>query len=784
MKTISLILLLFSPCFVSSQALRLSGTVRDAASGEPLIGATVQVPAQQRGTRSNEAGWFSLSLAPQDSLTLWVNYLGYQAQALRLPGRRDSQLRIALSTKPLVDSVLITAQAQRPGLSEITLPPSQIERLPALLGEADVLKAFQLLPGVSGGNEGSAQLHVRGGSPDQTLILLDDVPVYYASHLGGFVSVFDVNALSQATMWKGGFPARYGGRLSGILDLRLKAGNLQEPNYEWGVGVLSAKVFWEGPLVKDRTSLVVSARRSLLDLFLRGYLWATGSEDDNGYTLYDYSAKLSHRLSERDQLSLSFYTGGDRLIGNFSLESDSGRLRTTNRNQIRWDNIMANLNWGRQASDRLFVRHTLALSRFRYGTSFREFTRETETREILDNFTGQLDSYIMDLWLKSDWQYEWNAWHSLRFGGSLAARRMIPSSTEIREEEQGQAIQDTLIRPQDFRSQEGSLYAEDHWQFHPRWSLNAGLNLGLYQSEGRVWARPQPRLLLEGRIGKKWQLSATYSRMVQFLHLLSSSGAGLPLDLWVPATRRVAPEVADQVSLGSSWTPKSGLRISLEGYYKRMQGLVEFQEGASYFSQSALGWEGKVATEGQGQAYGLETMLEKSQGRFTGWLAYTLSWNFRQFTQLNQGWPFPYRYDRRHDLSVVLNYRFNEKRTLSVTWNYQTGPAITLATARQDMWFYGVQNQPSQMFFGPQEAHYYPGRNGYRMPAYHRLDFAIRSTKPYKKTQQTWTLGLYNAYSRLNPYFIFFGRNPEGQRALYKFALFPILPVISYERKL
>ncbi|TYZ06089.1 TonB-dependent receptor [Hymenobacter lutimineralis] len=797
------LLWLAGPPTVQAQApsgrVTFSGTVRDARTGEKLPGAAVYTAGGQVGTTTNAAGFYSLTLPAQDSVRLTAGYLGYGRVTLVLAGRQTTTHGFSLVTSNELGEVRVSGAADVPlerrvEMSTLQIPVAQLRKLPALLGEPDVLRAFQLMPGVQAGREGSGALYVRGGSPDQNLTLLDDVPIYYVSHVGGFLSVFDANAISDVRLLKGGFPARYGGRLSSVLDVRLKEGNKEKLSGNAGVGVLATHFSLEGPLKNGKTTFLVSARRGNLDLFSR--VASRLSSDGNsvvGYSFYDASAKVSHQLTPRDQLFAAVYLGGDRLFVTQkpqTIAGPQGELRYQNASNLRYGNALASLRWNRTLTPQLFGNATLAATRFRYAN---EQTFELEDRsptgKLREDSQASFTSGVQDVLVKADFEYYPSPAHQIRFGATAVQHAFTPGSNFFTSRTPVMAL-DTTFGSHRVGAWEVAVYGEDEIRLTARLSANLGLRVVRYWVEGQGFGGVQPRLLATYLVGEHTAVKASYASMQQYLHLLSNNGAGLPTDLWVPATRRVAPQRAQQVALGVAHTlPEWGLEVSVEAFQKSMRELIEFREGATFYN-SSQNWQDKVVTGGQGRVQGLEVLVQRKTGRLTGWVGYTLARNERQFDQLNQGRWYPYKYDRRHDASVVLIYQVRPHITLSATWTYGTGNALTLAQGNYQVidQSYGlIAGAPSDRYLYP-EAEVYGDKNSYRLRAYHRLDLGVTFTKSVKYGERIWRVGAYNAYSRHNPYYIYYssGENDsyftKGQRRLYQLSLFPILPALSYER--
>lgn len=783
-----------SPAQSQQARVTLSGFVQDARTGEKLLGAAVYVAGSQTGTTTNAAGFYSLTLPAQDSVRLAASYLGYKHVAVSLVSRQTGSHSFALPADNELGEVQVRGTRDAPlerrvEMSTLQIPVTQLRQLPALLGEPDVLRAFQLMPGVQSGREGSGALYVRGGSPDQNLTLLDDVPIYYVSHIGGFLSVFDANAISDVRLIKGGFPARYGGRLSSVLDVRLREGNKQHLSGNAGIGVLATHFSLEGPLKNGKTTFLVSARRGNLDLFSRvASRISSGGNSVVGYSFYDASLKVSHQLTDRDQVFAAVYLGGDRLFLTQkpqTIPNSKGDFRYQGESNLRYGNALASLRWNRQFSPRLFGNTTVAATQFRYENGQAYHSEDDSPAGRSEDSQALFTSGVQDVQVKADFDYYASPVHQFRFGGTTIHHVFTPGINSFTTKTSTVA-EDITFGSQRVAAQEVAFYGEDEIRVNARLSANIGLRAVAYLVGGHTFGGVQPRVLATYLVGEHTALKASFATMQQYLHLLSNNGAGLPTDLWVPATQRVAPQRAQQVALGVAHTITAwGVEVSVEAFYKSLHDLIEFREGATFYN-SSQDWQEKVVTGGRGQVQGIEMLVQKKTGRFTGWVGYTLANNERQFDQLNGGQWYPYKFDRRHDASVVLIYQLRPRITLSATWVYGTGNALTIAEGNYNVieqsYGYGLRSNvaPDRYFY--QEAELYGSKNSFRMRTYHRLDVGATFTKPVKHGERIWRVGAYNAYSRNNPYYIYYSLDAARQKQLYQLSLFPVLPAVSYER--
>lgn len=774
----------------------ISGYVSDAASGERLIGATVVDRRSGQGTVTNTYGFYSLTLPP-DSVTLYVAYIGYEAQAFSFLLKENQTLNVELSSSALLKEVEIVADKyerieERAQMSRIDVPIAQIKQVPALLGEKDVLKALQLLPGVSGGGEGQSGLYVRGGGPDQNLILLDGVPVYNASHLFGFFSVFNTDAIKDVSLTKGGFPARYGGRLSSVIEINMKEGNENEFHGEGAIGIVASKLTLEGPIQKGKSSFIVSGRRTYIDVLARPLIKAgfesDGSEGVAGYYFYDLNAKVNHRFSDKDRLYLSFYTGKDKfyldLEDRFQDGANQESVDEVN-SGLGWGNLTSALRWNHILSPRLFANATLTYSRYKFNTKAASSDREYENGNLLEESAYSLNYFsgIDDVAAKVDFDYMPNPQHLVKFGTNAIVHTFYPGrfETQIKESSDGTNINAVVGQP-NVSATEVALYAEDDWKVNERLRLNYGLHLSGFLVKSNPYFSLQPRLNARYLLDRGWALKGAFSTMRQYIHLLTNETIGLPTDLWLPTTEIVKPQDSWQAALGVAKTIRNEYEVSAEVYYKEMKNVIAFREGASLFQFDD--WQSRVS-QGDGTAYGLELFVQKKKGRFNGWVGYTLSWADRQFDDINFGRSYPYKFDRRHDFEIVGSYKISERISVSGTWVYSTGNAVTLGTSK-----YKTPGPNSGDFYYSYVTTHTPVRNNYRYRSYNRLDIGIDFTKKKKRHERTWSFGAYNAYNRSNPFFLLLETDYEyinGQyeetSKLKQISLFPIIPYFNYSFK-
>ncbi len=765
------------PHFACAQKYTISGTVEDHATGERLINASIFDPVTLKGVISNNFGFFSITL-PAGEVSLVCSYVGFNPRRISFNLLKDTVIDIPLESRTHLGEVVVSAEKARSAIrntqmSMTELTPETIKSIPVLLGEVDVLKALQLMPGVQSGNEGSSGIYVRGGGPDQNLFLLDGVPVYNVNHLFGFFSVFNTDAIQSVKLIKGGFPARYGGRLSSVLDIRLKDGNNKKFAAEGSIGLISSKLTLEGPIVRDKTSYIVSARRTYIDLLASPLIKAATAQNamatTGGYFFYDMTAKINHRFSNRSRLFFSAYTGKDQAYVN-TKSTNSKNLETTTF-KLGWGNATAALRWNFIIGPKLFSNTTLTYSKYNFNTDIENRSEVSDT--LSSKYGFSYDSGIRDWSGRVDFDYQPAPNHSVKFGYSQIIHAFLPGVTVYRMQEgSGVTPVDTTYGNSRIPAHELELYAEDDWQISPRLKVNAGVHASAFLVEDSIYKSFEPRISALYLANENLSFKAAFTRMSQYIHLLTNSTIGLPTDLWVPSTALIKPEKSTQYALGMVWNTGKGYELSVEGYFKSMDNLIEYKEGASYFSLQ-VDWQNKLAF-GRGVAYGGEFLIRKTEGKTTGWIGYTLSRTDRKFEDISFGEWFPYRYDRRHDISIVLNHKFSNRIDIGATWVYGTGNAVTLPLEN-----YQVILWPNWTTWTPID--YFETRNSYRMPAYHRLDIGVNFHKERKWGTRTWSFGIYNVYNRKNPFFIEgIVWSNDNTPKLRQYSLFPIIPSFSY----
>ncbi|TKG91998.1 TonB-dependent receptor [Puteibacter caeruleilacunae] len=756
----------------------ISGYISDEDSGEKLLYANIFEADTYDGTSTNVYGFYSLTL-PAGKHLINFSYVGYQAQEVILDLQNDTSLNVALNQSIALSEVTVVADNNRAAdvlntqMSRVDLPMEKIDKLPALLGEVDVIKSLQLLPGVQAGTEGSSGLYVRGGGPDQNLILLDGVPVYNANHLFGFFSVFNSSAIKTVTLSKGSFPAQFGGRLSSVVDIRMKEGNEKEFHGKVTVGLITSNVNLEGPIVKDKTAFNVSVRRTYADWLARPLIKNASDGDKMGYYFYDLNAKVNHKFSDKDRLYFSIYTGTDKGYGD-TKENDAS-YQSKSEFRLFWSNYISALRWNHIFNNKLFCNTSLTYSKYKFNVNNKFKEREENESESHD---FKYDSGITDYAAKIDFDYYPSPSHTVKFGANYINHTYEPGVAVIVEKNNNKKTIDRPINSNDIKTHEYYLYAQDNIEIGSRLKANIGVHYSGFYVQNKLFQSLQPRISMRFLALPKLSFKAAYSKMNQYIHLLSSSTISLPTDLWLPVTPKTGDQNSHQVALGTFYNVKDGIDFSVEGYYKKTNNLIEYKEGASFTDSD--NWDDKIETDGEGWSYGLEFLLKKTKGNTTGWIGYTLSWADRQFENLNYGKKYPFRYDRRNDVGIAITHKFSDRFDIGATWVYGTGNAVTFSSSH-----FNSQNVDKHNGYNTgksDQLSYYEGRNNYRMDPYHRLDFGMNFHKKKKRGTRTWNVGVYNIYNRKNPYFIY-KTDSEKNPKIKQFSLLPLIPSISYSYK-
>lgn len=820
MKKLFIILICLISFFqINAQYYTISGYITDEKSGETLINASIYDINTKKGTVANVYGFYSLTL-PKGQIDLQYSYVGFATQARKFNLQKDTVINIRFKSAIDLQEITVIGRQRITGvqssqMSAIEVPISQIKTVPTLFGEADLVKALQLLPGVQSGSEGSTGMYVRGGGPDENLFLLDGIPVYNVNHMAGFFSVFNPDAVKNVTLYKGSFPARYGGRLSSVIDVRMNDGNDKEIHGNVSVGVISSKINIEGPIVKEKTTFNISARRTYSDLLLQPIIMlgmAQNFQDEegklsSGYYFYDLNAKINHKFSNNDRLYFSLYMGDDIIYTNFRTRSsnfyddeDKIRYESSDRMNLKWNwgNIVSSVRWNHMVNNKLFMNATAAYTRYRFdmgvGTEFNSTITypdsiKNESSEIFLGYKSGIEDYTF----KVDYDYAPHPNHDVKFGVNYTYHTFRPgvSVARIDVKESGQTLKvDTMIGDKNVFSHETMFYAEDNISIGYALKANIGLHYSLFNVQKETYHSLQPRVGIRMLANDNLSFKAGYAAMSQNVHLLSNSYVSLPTDLWVPVTKRIKPMSSHQYSVGAFYNLKNIVDLSVEGYYKSMHNLIEYKDGATFLG-SGTGWEDKVVM-GDGWAYGVEFLAQKSIGKTTGWIGYTWSKSERLFNrpdqELNYGKVFPAKYDRRHDISLVLSHKFSDRFDLAGTWVFSTGNTGTLALQQ-----YATGATPdTDNNNAYDELNYISGRNNFRFNPYHRMDIGMNFHKKKKHGTRTWNISIYNAYNNNNPFLVYPKEdeyyNPitnqwVTKKSLVQVSVFPIIPSVSYSYK-
>lgn len=792
----------------------VSGFVRDKRSAESLIGASVYEAHSRVGTASNNFGFFSLTLPPGD-ITIRSSYIGYTSHQHILNGlERDTVLTIELEPSASLQEVVITGQSNdkqsvlSTQMGALEINQQTIRSTPVMFGEADIIKTLQLTPGVSAGTEGTAGMYVRGGNVDENLFLIDGNPVYQINHIGGIFSAFNPEAISGMDFFKSGFPSRYGGRLSSVVDVHTKEGNMKEYHGSASIGLISGNLNFEGPIIKDRTSFNIGLRRTWLDVLSAPAVAIAnkitkkdGTRLRARYAFHDLNLKVNHIFNDRSRMYLSLYNGNDVLKGgstDFPDQDSDNNYNYDSDVSLRWGNIMATAGWTYVFNNRLFGKVSGVFTRYhsRLRNTEHDVVGNEGDEDYSDSFReNETNTGITDFGLRTSFDYLPASAHHIRFGGDYLVHRFHPEynrsvAYEKNEEtsvEIGQEFANDLLW-----GHEAGVYAEDDWTLSSAVRLNAGLRFSLFNVQGKTYTGLEPRVSLRWLLDDNLSFKASYSRMNQYVHLISNSFISLPTDAWMPVTRKLKPLISDQVSAGFYYNLNKEYNFSVEGYYKTLDNLLEYRDGHT-FTPSFVNWEDKL-TAGEGRSYGAEFMVRKETGRTTGWVGYGLSWSDRQFDELNQGARYPARFDNRHKLNIVVMHKISPKVELSAAWSYASGNHVTLSL--ENYYENGTgspTNNDNHYMDASESIDYYEGRNNYQLPAYHRLDLGIKIYRPKKKGRMgIWTISIYNVYSRMNPFMIYksdktvpdpgssYGKNVPVFKTI---GIMPIIPSISYTYK-
>ena len=800
-RPLFLFLLLLSPACLWAQH-TVSGTITDQTSGETLIGATILDTRSGKGTTTNVNGRYTLTLKGSEAV-LRITFVGYEPIYDTISLSSNTIRNYVLKPSITLSEIVVTAERvnsrESSQMSALEMPVEQLKAVPVLFGEADIIKAIQLLPGVQSGNEGTGGMYVRGGGPDQNLFLLDGIPLYNVNHLGGFFSAFNADAVKNVTLFKGSFPARFGGRLSSVLDVTTNNGNDKKIHGNVSIGAISAKFNLEGPIVKERTTFCISARRTYADFIMRPIIRKLATDIDGktklvaGYYFYDANAKITHKFSDKSRLYATFYMGDDDVYTRIRTESSLAEDQYLDfRNN--WGNTVDGLRWNYVLNPKLFMNLSLSYTGYsnRMIAAIEKLAYITPDSVQQSTMNGDYISKIHDLTGRLDFSFIPTPEHDIQFGTYYTNHTIIPSvaSGSIDYFDQIQMDDpfrmEAKLRDDTTRSHEIVAFAEDDWSINDIFKVNMGLHFSSFGVEDTFYPSLQPRISGRALLGENLSVKVGYAYMSQYMHLLSTTSVSLPTDLWVPSTKRIKPMTAQQVAAAVNYSIPLVVELSVEGYYKHMHNIIEYRDGATTFGSTA-GWEDLVCV-GDGWTYGVEFLAQRTFGRLTGWLAYTWSRTTHLFNrpgqELNNGNPFPAKYDRRHDFSIVLTYKINDWCDASATWVFSTGNTATLAmqkypVASDDPDAYDLNSNLSNTLS------HVSSRNNFRMPNYHRADISVNFHRQFKRKNwhRTINVSVYNLYNKQNPYLTYTSNQYSYRgysKALMQLSIFPILPSVAY----
>ncbi len=770
--------------------LRLSGHVKDKASGEPLIGAIVRNAQSNIFAVTDNAGIFVINV-PSETKVLYAEYLGYLTDSLAI--NQNNKLYFKLNSGLVLNTIEVIAnqdslEIRKPQTGRHELNMELAKASPMVLGESDIMKSLQFLPGIKATMEGGASFSVRGGSPDQNLIIYDGTPIYNSNHAFGLFSVFATETIKKVVVYKSGFPAKWGERLSSVIDVSMKDGNMQNYHAQASLSNIAGSVFYEGPIVKNKVSLVVSGRRSFVDAFF------AGSRSAPILFFYDFSSKATWNVNDKVKLSLGFYNGADKIQYREvdQIPNDVSETRTS-LNGLSWGNILAQFKGNILHKNNSFSNFSLFYSRYQFNFSSTDSTSKSDLGTLVrtDFNDFNYNSLVSDIGLRYNWTKSLGTRHLVELGGGAIYHYFTPDSYSQVKRENGKAISSSLINNQ-AAGFEGYLYAQDDWQIHPNVSANIGLRGSVFKNDSSgFFVNIEPRATVSWALGQNQAIKGSAILVHQYVHLLAVSGLSLPIDAWVPVTDKIKPGKSYQFDLSYEKLMKKGFKFSSSAYYKLLYDNIDQNPNESF--ANFKNWETKVAIT-DGNAYGLEFFIEKNRGKLTGSLGYTLAWTNRKFQneQLNNNQVYRYRYDRRHDLSLLLRWQIGNKtksngkvvkKYITTAFTFATGNLFTMPTGtittidQQNPTYFQTVSQTSLS-----NSYYLSNINNIEAPSSHRLDLAYVFEKQNKKTKITWSFGLYNAYNNVNTFSLKVGNNQYTNKKVVKqYGTIPVLPFISFK---
>ncbi len=741
----------------AQQSFTIHGYITDSLSGEALPNAHLMLKNTTLGTATNRYGFYSLSLNEGHN-EIMISVLGYFSKTVDINLQQDLNLDISLIPQTYLLDEIVFSQEEKILVSEpenhlYKISPTKIRELPQLAGEPDPMKALQSIPGIQQGSEGGSGLHVRGGSPDQNLILIDGIPIYNVYHLFGFLSIVNSESLKDITVYKDGFPAYYEGRLSSIIDFSLREGNLKEGKASLSISPLAGNFMYETPIKKDKSSVIISARRSWLDGLYS--LLSKNQSNKTVFNFYDVSAKYYSKINDRNTFYLSYYSSRDKFGSKFQ-DGDEKSV-----NGFNWQNHTGLIRWNNILNKKTFINNFISFSDY-------SFNQKDEFQNGDQIQSRRIKSFIRDINLNSIFNFFPSPKETLIFGLSTNYQNFQPEAVQnnsrvIKLSNDNESMEHRIA---------ANIFTQYNFELSDNLKIRSGLRLSYLSSDQTIYF--QPRVSVSYNLAKRLLLRTSYDHVAQNLHLLTNTSIGQPTDMWVPSTIDFPSETAHQFSIAIAKSIPNDIVIDLNAYYKVLNNLIEYREGSNFLFGIEDAWKDKI-TSGSGRSKGIEALIIKNSGKINGWISYTFSKAERQFNEISNGRPFPYKYDRRHNLSTSAFYEFSRNKKLSLSFIFNSGHAFTLPTAKIATALPPGGEYINSPYIDIASVEYINIRNNQRMPDYHRMDISYQTTKRKKKYTRTWTFSVYNLYSQLNPYFIY-----ERQGKLVQYSLFPIIPSVAY----
>ncbi len=788
-------ILLLLANIVFSQKVTVKGYVFDSDNNEKIIGAIIILPPNTSVT-TNEFGFYSIQIPKNQQVTLKCKYLGYQDTVITLNATNNKIINFYLHSTTKINEVIVKANRSNTNLEYYSFDNREIKLLPSLTGEKDALKSLQLLPGVQFGNEGTTDLYVRGGTPDQNLILLDDMPMHFVNHLGSFVSIFDINAVNKIKLIKSGFPAKYGGHLSSVLDIRLNDGNMKKTTGEITLGVVASKLFISSPIIKNKLSFIFTARKCNFDIVGPIYRNFTIDKVLNFYTFYDLNFKINYNISSKDKVDFLFYNGAD--INKMVMKDDALVLMSITdvdylyKFNNSWGNYLTSFRWTHVYNKNIFQKFVIGTTVYNYTKEVQMMMTSKTNDSLLYKANLQYYNKITNYVAKLEYEYLISDKNRLNFGTSLLFDIYEPGT--FRQKIYTSDIADTIYNNTSERILKpvtANIYLDYIFNYKKIQGSIGGL-ASYFTNDNYTSLNFQPDFSLKYRINKSDYLYFAIDKTFQNVHVLTMSNSIVPADIWVPATQNAQTEHATQYTVAFHTKLNDNFELAISSFYKKLDNLIDYKR---YFiiddTTSINSWEQQIYTDGQSTIYGAEILIEKNRGNFTGWISYTYMKNYRQYAELNNGEPFPFNYDRRHNLKVVLQYKLSDNFFVSSVFMYGSGYPFSLPIISQrailnysfiDEYYQG--NAIPNYYNFDENVLIYNRVNSYRMPDYHRLDISLNWSKQKKKNRiRTWTFSVYNVYNQQNAYFLYITKGLDNKFHLYKYTLFPIIPSVSYSLK-